>query len=164
MPVPQHDGVEMVEKFSIRLIHEFEQRFGRDAAWKRACDLMIAYFSELKIVLPDMAARGLEDAVRYRHGEVGVDCLVNTRDAGWQHLKEQGALAVQKTPEQHLIRAVALLLSERDGPGEPNDNSSEVILSLWDVAHGFDSDPNRITSYIQRYFSSDANGQIGIET
>jgi hypothetical protein len=94
----------------------------------------------------------LEAATRYREGKVGVDHLVAVRDAGWHFLKEQKALAAQKTPEQHLIRAVALLLSERDGPGEPNNDSSEVILSLWDVAHGFDSEPNRIMYYIQRFF------------
>lgn len=159
--LPWRQCAEMVEKFSVGLIVDFEQRFGRDAAWKRACDLMIAYFSELKMAFPEVAALGLEAAVGYRRGEVDSDYLVDTRAAGRQYLKDQGAVAVQKTSEQHLIRAVALLLSERNGPGEPNDNSSEVILSLWDIAHGFDSNPDRIVNYIKRYFSSDANDQIG---
>jgi hypothetical protein len=151
---------EMVRKFETDVIDEFEQRFGRDAAWKRACDLMIAYFFQLRLKMPfpEVAIRGLDAAVRYQRGEVNLEHLMEARLAAWQYLKDQKAIAVQETPEQHLIQALSLLLYKGPGPGEPFDDSGDVILSLWDVAHGFDSNPDGLASLVTQYFSSGVNG------
>jgi hypothetical protein len=153
----------MVRKFKTEVIDEFERRFGRDAAWRRACDLMIAYFSQLqpKMPFPELATRGLEVAVRYQRGEVDIERLMEARLAAWQYLKDQKAIAVQRTPEQRIVHALSLLLYKGPGPGEPFDDSGDVIFSLWDVAHGFDSNPDGIATLVNQYFSSAPNGHIG---
>jgi hypothetical protein len=153
---PKRNQNLMVTKFDpADLVDEFEGRFGRAAAWSRACNLMIDYFSQFKEVLPDVAAHGLDAAVRYQRGELNLNHLVEARIAGRQYLKDQKAVAVQRTPEQYLVRAVALLLTE--GP-EPQETSGDVIFCLWQLAPGFDSNQDRIASLIKQYFSSEVNG------
>jgi hypothetical protein len=142
------------------LVHKFEKRFGQPAAWKRACDFMIAYISQIGVALPDVAAHGLAVAKQYQRGEVDADELARVRVACWRSLDEQKAGSVQRTPEQSLVRAVILLLCEKPDPGE---DSAAMLVLFWDLAHGFDSNPDRMASLVEKYFSSRVNGQIGIE-
>jgi hypothetical protein len=141
------------EKFSIALVGKFEQQFGRNAAWWRTCDLMIEYFSRLEMEFSAVAALGLKTAVRYQQGEVPLEQVLEVRLAAWQYLKDRKALAVQKTPDEHLIQALSLLLYAGPGPGEPFSDSAEVVLSLWDVAHRFDGHPEWMMPLINRHFA-----------
>jgi hypothetical protein len=145
----------MAPKFETEAVDEFERRFGRETAWKRACDLMIAYFTQLQseMLFPEVAALGLDAAVRYQRGELSMNYLMEARLAAWQYLRDQKAIGVQRAPEQHLVQALSLLLYRGPGPGEPFDDSGDVILSLWDRAHGFDRNPDGIAALVTKYFA-----------
>ena len=146
----------MPRKFETQLIEDFERAFGRDAAWKRSRELMIDYFSNLQteMVFPEVAARGLEAAVRYHRGEVFLEAVMKVRLEAWYVLKEQNAVGHQTTPEQHLLQALSYLLDDAPGrPGEALEDSADVILNLWADAHGLDSNPDRIADLVKKYFS-----------
>src|SRR5262245_53954824 len=55
------------------LITDFEERVGNREAVIRASDLMVSYLAAMTTPIPEIAARGLRTAVKYREGSARRD-------------------------------------------------------------------------------------------
>src|SRR5262249_3573498 len=53
---------------SVKVIHEFEQKFGNRESVKRGCEFLVSYISGLQRPLPEIAAQGFRVAVKYKEG------------------------------------------------------------------------------------------------
>jgi hypothetical protein len=107
-------------------VDEFEQHFGRVAAFGRARDFMIDYFGKIRGPLPVVAAQGLAIARKFQNAEVGPDQLEKARVSCWSYLDERSASTDFTTPEHCAIRAAICFLYE-----EPTQGGDAIDLVDW---------------------------------
>ena len=141
-------SIEMTIYDELDPIDDFEDRHGNELAVRRACDVMTAYLGEF-LPLPKRAAEGLDVAERYRKHLIGLDGLVNERDA----LDERIRQTSKNLPEHRILQAVSSILGFLQYPSW-GGGASEVISNFLDLLGEPESRRDTIVKLIEEKFGS----------
>jgi len=113
-------------KINLDPVNHFQQEFGALETFERARDFMLEYACQIRMPLPDLAAKTFEIAKRSRKGKASLEERNEVSRKTWQHISEHNAWGDYSTPEYCIMRAMLFLIQDRLGPGE-SERVSEVV-------------------------------------
>lgn len=132
-----------------RLIDEFQQRYGAQAAFERARDFMFAYISQVQAPLPPLASHGMEVARKFRVGAATPEERTRAQAAVWEHISERHAWR-DLSPEYTIIRAVTLLVRDEVGPGE--ESITQLLREALYMVDKFEDHSDSASVLVQQFF------------
>jgi hypothetical protein len=136
------------------VIDRFEEGRGTNVAVVSACDLMVSYLAGLKRPFPEIAARGLRIAIKYKEGLASVGELKNERKAFSDFLREHSARTDYTTPEYCIVNAVEAVLLSYENP-EWGGGASELVSNFLDLTDRFESDHPLMRRLLAEDFPAD---------
>lgn len=127
---------------------------GVATTWRRSIDFMIAYLSDLKSPLPDVAERGLNVARKVRIGHADASELERARIECWKYLSERSASTETTSPLYCGVRAVICVLWDNVPQGGDVADLLDFFLL---VANRFEDRSDMIEFLFQKFILQKEN-------
>jgi hypothetical protein len=135
-------------KPDLDIVDNYEQAFGRLAAFKKASEFMIAYMALMRTPLPAAAQQAVEIARKFKDRAANQEELVTARLECWRFLQENSPSDNVNVPDVFGVKAaMRLLFSDPD-----NSDTIDIVGYFLKMANGFEDHSEEAELLLQQYF------------
>ena len=137
----------------LTVVDAFEERNGIAKTIDRACEFLIRYLSLSPDRLSEIARCGLEVAMRYRAGAIGLPELKTERSKIAAFLGERSAWTEWRHPDYGPIHAVYAILWYLEDPMH-GGGASEVISNAFEATKAFRPNDTTVLALLRECFQA----------
>jgi len=139
----------------IKIINDFQEKFGLRHSVRRACDLLVSYIGGLQKPLSEIAAQGFNVAIKCKEGSALPDEVETARMQAVDLLRERGAYYNQY-PIEHMVFFILGcyrdLAHERGLASYDSDFPYEFVSASLERIDTFESNHELFGKLLKEYF------------
>ena len=139
----------------IKIINDFQEKFGLRQSVRRACDLLVSYIGGLQTPLPEIPAQGFNVALKCKEGSALPGEVETARVQIVNSLREWGAYSNQY-PMEHTVSFILGcyqdLAHERGLASYDSDFPYEFVSASLERIDTFESNHELFGKLLKEYF------------